>query len=482
MTTNGPPRYRVDQVPQLSALPLPQRSAPSFARSIGTAIRCTVFLFCLLLLTRAFVVDSYQVPTGSMAPTLPGHHRACVCPRCGYTVRVGLHPLDHGDKPAAPRWYSRAACPNCGATGLALHQVPIVGGQRLVVNKAAALVRSPERWEIIVFRLLGIDLIKRLLGLPGETVEIRDGDLYVDGALCRKTLAEFKAMRILVFDNNYQPHPMTWAARWEVAPAPTGPHPLTGTELHLDASQGADAWQEVAYRHFCLDTHKLLPLVDEYGYNGADPRATTPVHDMMLECDVEVTAGAGVVVFGITDGHDHLLVQIPVTAGEEQKSSAALTLRKVDSFSLLALRQHDDKAVLARSNEVSLRPGKRYHIEVAFVDRRLTLAIDGVQPFAPVDLPECGQRPQLVRPVALAVRGVKALVSNVRLFRDVHYTQAGNNGVGGAVVRLGPDQYFVLGDNSPRSEDSRYWPNGGAVPVANLVGMPAFYFGPRRPR
>ena len=147
----------------------------------------------------------------------------------------------------------------------------------------------------------------------------------------------------------------------------------------------------------------------------------------------------------------------------------------------MALRQHDDKAVLARSNEVSLGPGKRYHIEMAFVDRRLTLAIDGVQPFTPVDLPVCGVRPALVRPVALAVRGVKAVVSNVRLFRDVHYTQAGTNGVGGAVVRLGPDQYFVLGDNSPRSEDSRYWPNGGAVPTTNLVGTPALYFGPRRP-
>jgi signal peptidase I len=470
-----------DSPAKLSALPLPQRSAFSFARSIGTALRCAVLLFCLVLLARAFVVDSYQVPTGSMAPTLPGHHRACVCPRCGYPVRVGLHPHDYGDKPANPRWYNRAACPNCGTTGLAMHQAPIVGGQRLLVNKAAVVVRAPQRWEIIVFRLLGIDLIKRLLGLPGETVEIRDGDLYVDGALCRKTLAEFKAMRILVFDNNYQPQPMTWAARWEVAPAPAGPHPLAGTELHLDANQGSDAWQEVAYRHFCLDTQKLLPLVDEYTYNGADPRATTAVHDLMLEFDLEVTAGIGVVVVGITDGHDHLLAETPVTQGEEQKSPAELTLRKVDSFSLLALRQHDDKAVLARSNEVSLRPGKRYHIEMAFVDRRLTLAIDGIQPFAPVDLPVCGARPALVRPVALAARGVKAVVSNVRLFRDVHYTPAGNNGVGGAVVRLGPDQYFVLGDNSPRSEDSRFWPNGGAVPAANLIGTPAFYFGPRRP-
>jgi signal peptidase I len=462
----------IDSPSQLVGKPLPPRSASSSARSLGTMPRCAVFLFCLTLLTRAFVVDTFEVPSASMAPTLLGHHRACLCPRCGYPVRVGLHPRDHGEEVANPRWYRWAACPNCGATGLAMHQAPVIAGQRLLVNKTAVLW-PPRRWEVIVFHLLGIDLIKRLLGLPGETVAIEDGDLYIDGALCRKTLAEFKTMRIPVFDNNHQPQPMTWAARWEVAPASAGAHPLVGTQLHLDASHRSDAWQEVAYVHFCLDTHKFLPLVDEYSYNGADPRTTTAVHDLMLDCDLEVMAGEGVVVLGITDGQDHLLVEMPVMA--KQRSPNELTVRKVDDFSFLALQQHDEKAVLARAGNVSLQPGQRHHVELAFVDRRLTLAIDGAQPFTPLDRPVCGPRPALVRPVALAVGGVKAVVSNIRLFRDVHYTQAGTNSVGGAVVRLGPKQYFVLGDNSPRSEDSRYWPNGGAVPAANLLGLPAVY-------
>ena len=68
----------------------------------------------------------------------------------------------------------------------------------------------------------------------------------------------------------------------------------------------------------------------------------------------------------------------------------------------------------------------------------------------------------------------------LRLWRDVHYTQAGTNGVGGAVVRLGPDQYFVLGDNSPRSEDSRFWPNQGAVPAQHLLGKPFLVHLPSR--
>jgi signal peptidase I len=426
-------------------------------------------LVCLVSLARAFIVDSYEVPTSSMAPTLVGHHRAAPCPRCGALVRVGLHPLDHGEEATNPRFYHRAVCPNCGAGGLGLHHAPVIAGQRLLVNKAAFAVRSPQRWEVIVFHLFGIDLIKRLIGLPGETVAIHDGDIYIDGVLCRKTLDECRAMRVLVFDNNHQPQPMTWATRWEVAPAPSGPHPLVGTELHLDASRQTDDWQEVAYRHFCLDTHKFLNIADEYGYNGADPRAVTPVHDTMLECEVQVTAGGGVVVLGVTDGLDFLLVELPAgSAGEA-------VVRQADSFGLPAFRKRDGQPILARSNEVSLHVGKRYHIEIAFVDRRLSVAIDGKEPFGPVDRPPCGARPALVRPVALAVRGVKAVVSNVRLYRDVHYTQAGTNGVGGAVVRLGPRQYFVLGDNSPRSEDSRFWPDGGAVDAGCLIGAPALY-------
>jgi hypothetical protein len=69
---------------------------------------------------------------------------------------------------------------------------------------------------------------------------------------------------------------------------------------------------------------------------------------------------------------------------------------------------------------------------------------------------------------------------NFRLYRDVHYTQAGRNGVNGKAVRLGPEQYFVLGDNSTSSDDSRFWPEGGAVSGDSLVGKPFLVHLPSR--
>src|SRR5436190_18289998 len=106
---------------------------------------------CFALLVRTLFLDTYHVPTGSMAPALLGHHRVCICPRCGHLVEVGLHPRDPGDGDADPRYYRFASCPNCGATGLPLHQAPVVAGQRLLVNKTAFAARAPRRWEVVVF-------------------------------------------------------------------------------------------------------------------------------------------------------------------------------------------------------------------------------------------------------------------------------------------------------------------------------------------
>ncbi len=57
--------------------------------------------------------------------------------------------------------------------------------------------------------------VKRLAGLPGETIMIRDGDVYADGALCRKDYATQKAVRIPVYLHDYEPKDdPEWQSRW----------------------------------------------------------------------------------------------------------------------------------------------------------------------------------------------------------------------------------------------------------------------------
>jgi len=60
----------------------------------------------------------------------------------------------------------------------------IHNGQRLLINKIAYSFHEPERGDVIVFdppsgSELEDDYIKRVIGLPGETVEIKNGIVYI---------------------------------------------------------------------------------------------------------------------------------------------------------------------------------------------------------------------------------------------------------------------------------------------------------------
>ena len=60
-------------------------------------------------------------------------------------------------------------------------------------------------------------------------------------------------------------------------------------------------------------------------------------------------------------------------------------------------------------------------------------------------------------------------------FKGVYYYNAGDYGQEGKVIKVPPDSYFALGDNSANSRDSRYW---GFIPKKNLVGKAVLIYWP----
>ena len=56
-------------------------------------------------------------------------------------------------------------------------------GERLVINKVVYSFKEPERGDVIVFHRpnrRSADYIKRIIALPGETVEVKDGVVYIN--------------------------------------------------------------------------------------------------------------------------------------------------------------------------------------------------------------------------------------------------------------------------------------------------------------
>ena len=56
-------------------------------------------------------------------------------------------------------------------------------GQYVIVSKITYWFEDPQRGDIVVFgaNRLNNDVIHRIIGLPGETVEIENGEVYIDG-------------------------------------------------------------------------------------------------------------------------------------------------------------------------------------------------------------------------------------------------------------------------------------------------------------
>lgn len=65
-------------------------------------------------------------------------------------------------------------------------------GDSIVVNKAIYRITEPKRFDVIVFKQKGQEHnyynIRRIVGLPGESIQIKDGKVYVNGELLEENI------------------------------------------------------------------------------------------------------------------------------------------------------------------------------------------------------------------------------------------------------------------------------------------------------
>ena len=122
---------------------------------------------------RPFLFEAFRIPLNSMAPTLCGEHLRENCPACGGTLIISSY--------AAKLDRDLGICKDCLRTNeVEIHNRKMFGGDRVLTCKFL----KPHRGDLIVFRYPeepSTIYVKRLVGLPGETLSIHDGSVWIDG-------------------------------------------------------------------------------------------------------------------------------------------------------------------------------------------------------------------------------------------------------------------------------------------------------------
>ncbi|MFO0899864.1 MAG: signal peptidase I [Pirellulales bacterium] len=538
--------------PKLPQAPVATAAKPphSVNRTVRETVESIVVAFILAFLFRTFEAEAFVIPTGSMAPTLQGRHKDFTCPECGYRYRVNasgevedessileFRPDNNrvgGDRRAGRMVFS-GLCPLCRFPATELDKKPSFNGDRILVGKFPYDFADPERWDVVVFKYPGdakTNFIKRLVGLPKETVRIYRGDLYVkpEGApddafkIARKPPEKVQAMLQEVYSSDY-PAPdlekSKWPARWQPWPAgaaggwTTADH---GRSFQL-AADGGEHW--LRYQHILPTSRdwrelraqasarpgadptlsdRMRPqlITDFYAYNTGRSRddfnsqpnsriETLGLHwvgDLAVDCTLEVGKAQGTALFDLVEGGQHFRCSIDLGTG-----AAALSTDGAPQF--------------APKAQTSVRGPGSYEICFANVDDQLLLWVDGRvvqfdQPttFDQFDLPT-GEPVSTPRdlgdlaPVGVGGKDAELTVRHLRVRRDIYYIAGrkfgglvdydfrGNNfrfdaedlaelmsnparwsafdNLEAADYPLAEDQFFVLGDNSPYSKDSRLW-------------------------
>ena len=126
--------------------------------------------FLVLLLIRPFLFEAFVASGNSMAPTILSSHFSDACPICGRSAYDSPPPHDIGPIDC------QAICEK-----FHVHTAANISASTLTTPNAdkfmVAKYLRPRRWDVIAFRFPSdprINYVKRLVGLPGETVYIKE--------------------------------------------------------------------------------------------------------------------------------------------------------------------------------------------------------------------------------------------------------------------------------------------------------------------
>lgn len=538
--------------------------------SLRDTIDSVAIALILTLLFKCFIMEAFVIPTSSMAPTLYGAHIRIACPRCGYQYEQNSSLNEQSRvvlREGKPQWelvnFSEAGqrgdlvdhttvptstyrtCPNCGkeipasilpeyldtrnlprphdARGSEIPFAWANNGDRILVEKYAYMFSAPIRWDVVVFKepMAGIDnYIKRLIGLPGESIEIVGGDIFVGNAaqpgvrtVVRKPRYIQESVWRLVYDqsmvplsNDYdaaveKPFVQPWhvvgnSQDWDFSRPVvrfTPKNSLPGSITFAPSSDSSNARSIYNTLGYNNDYHhgirrgeyKSDPLSGQYRYVVPDLKLS-----FVWTPQDESSAGLELIL-----GPPYFRYRALLRAGQP------VTIKPGAGNTPDTAFETTGKPVPAYSANVS------YRVEFTNVDHAVELRVNGLT-MARHEIPWTAESAKQQTSISLEPRDLAveihlpgpATLANLRLARDNYYTviddrrpNSPGQATTGNPIQLrsghGNDEFFVLGDNSTESLDARWWDRVhpslhdlatpvGVVPQRFMIGKAFFVYWP----
>lgn len=380
--------------------------------AFGVAILAAVLL-------KWFCLEAYQIPTSSMQPTLMG------------STEAGVY-------------------------------------DRILVDKIQSTYRDPQRWDITVFQYplqKNQNYVKRLVGMPGDRLYIGGGNLYLveerDGKVTYQPLRKPDDLQEAMWKNVYplradvRGDAKILGAAWYASPARNFKELGNTIDVELDGNRARLYFRDDADGGFVDRVWDGYPVAV-----AAELRAKTP-HQRPQEIVPDARLAATVT---IGDAATSVAFEIEVLRQGRESWVYAFTV--ADGKGRLAVRVKD-KQTLAESPEFACELGTGEAVPLAFarVDDVLIAYRDGdeLQRFPVADFAirdgcdlEGSDAATATRAVVpqIVLRGKgTAQLADLRLDRDQHYVRD----AAPEVIEVPAGHYYMMGDNTLQSVDSRGW-------------------------
>ncbi|HTV48251.1 MAG TPA: signal peptidase I [Phycisphaerae bacterium] len=510
--------------------PKPHHAGQSGISQVRDTLETVLLALILAFSFRTFCVEAFVIPTGSMAPTLDGAHFRVIDPKSGYQFDIDanvnfqwipgeqfvvlkdgelndpyaiaspdyiicpndFYPIPAGQLPDPV--VSRTYYPQDGSSQECYFPYAY-NGDRVLVLKYLYWLNPPQRWDVVVFRepMMGqINFIKRLVGLPGETLEIVGGNVFINGKIARKPVDVEMATLQNVYNNDFYPTDAgqvradgsVWNSPWTgVDDASFSGHWSTDSSTiryntTIGPEKGRLSFTNTDYLHndtaYNQEPNPAPFIVTSLGRQNPYDREF--VGDLCLHTVVNLlgqrnfamnTSSLSSQVVAITLGQAANCFQVRLNGN----GTVSLYRLNTDTQAFEPVPQ---KVILLDKTVQPLNLTQPIGITMSNIDREVRfwvnndLVLDYQMPWTVDDAKAYVQNlqgnPDSQVPLIYLDVSDDCTLQHLMLFRDIYYTQTNivgssqpGTGTSNNPIILGPGQYFMLGDNTNLSDDSRAW-------------------------